>query len=176
MPIDCSPYFPQECRFIKELRDSKGGEVFKGNHCQTLLKTIRPYEVNHVLCVCQLPLQSCGFPRGMPSCYQSRPRKYRSTDQHNACKLSWSFWTVGTTQIKSLINFVSHIMTTTAALRGLKLPSFKVKHTQYISNNLRIKCIIKQVSRPELFFFWQCIPLKCHPLVMWVLFQITLEN
>lgn len=33
-----------------------------------------------------LPRQSCGWPRGMPGCYQSRPRRYRSTDQRNAGK------------------------------------------------------------------------------------------
>lgn len=51
--------------------------------------------------VCLLPLQSCEFPRGMPNCYQSRPHKCRSTDQHNAGKWSWSSWTVKTTQKKS---------------------------------------------------------------------------
>lgn len=56
------------------------------------------------------------------------------------------------TEKKPLNIVVSHIMTTTtAAYIGLKLPSFKVKHTQYISNNLRTKCIIKQIGRLGFF-------------------------
>lgn len=68
-------------------------------HARAILKWAA-YMICTVLSVClytynydqknytDLPQQSCGFLRGMPSCCRLRPRKYRSTDRRNVCR--WS--------------------------------------------------------------------------------------
>jgi len=77
------------------------------NHQTATTKSSHSTYYIYILRVFQLPLQSCGFPRGMPGYYQSRPHKYRSTGQRNVGKWSWSFWTVRPKQINPFNDWVS---------------------------------------------------------------------